>query len=214
VPPEGNTPLWSGSLRRIKQALPKAAGAESIGIRTPRSPGFSTAGQTPILEEFMNSSVFRRAVSSPQALSLQAGEKTIDQLVGQQIRLRRTHCGLTQTGLGKRLGVSFQQVQKYETGANRVHSSTLYEMSLILKVPVEFFFSALPNPMREGAEMGPEWAGRLAYISTLEGQHLVDALRDLPVPVRASIVGMVRTLARIGGSSAGVPTRQAEEPIA
>jgi transcriptional regulator with XRE-family HTH domain len=149
-----------------------------------------------------------------RALSLQAGEKTVDQLVGQQIRLRRTHCGLTQTGLGKRLGVSFQQVQKYETGANRVNSSILYEMSLILKVPVEFFFSALPNPMREGAEMGPEWAGRLAYISTPEGQHLVDAFQDLPIPVRASILGMVRTLARVGGLAADELTRPAAESVA
>lgn len=162
----------------------------------------------------MNSSVVRRAVRSSQAPSLQAGEKTIDQLIGQQIRLRRTHCGLTQTGLGKRLGVSFQQIQKYETGANRVHSSALYEMSLILKVPVEFFFSALPNPIRDGAEMSPEWAGRLAYVSTLEGQHLVDALRNLPVPVRGSIVGMVRTLARVGGLADDELTHPAVERVA
>ncbi len=162
----------------------------------------------------MKSPVVRRAVSSSQAPSLQAGEKTIDQLVGQQIRLRRTHCGLTQTGLGKRLGVSFQQVQKYETGANRVHSSTLYEMSLILKVPVEFFFSALPNPIREGPEMGPEWARRLAYISTPEGQILVDALRNLPMPVQASIVGMVRTLARVGGPAGDELTHPTVERVA
>lgn len=146
----------------------------------------------------MTHAVARRAECPPAGQSPEVGEKTTDQLIGQQIRLRRTHLGMTQGALAQRLGMSFQQVQKYETGANRVNSSTLYEISLILAVPVEFFFSALPNAAGEGTHMNPEWAARLAYISTAEGQHLIDAFQDLPIPVRASILGMVRTLARVG----------------
>ncbi|MBP1844304.1 transcriptional regulator with XRE-family HTH domain [Rhizobium petrolearium] len=152
----------------------------------------------------MTYAVARRAQCPSTGLPAEVGERTIDQLIGQQIRLRRTHLGMTQGALAERLGMSFQQVQKYETGANRVTSSTLYEISLILEVPVEFFFSALPNAAGEGSHMSPEWAARLAYISTAEGQHLIDAFQDLPMPVRASILGMVRTLARIA-PTAGEP---------
>lgn len=144
----------------------------------------------------MTHAVARRVECPSADLSPEAGGKTVDQLIGQQIRLRRTHVGMTQGALAQRLGMSFQQVQKYETGANRVTSSTLYEISLILEVPVEFFFSALPNAAGKGSHMSPEWTARLAYVSTAEGQNLIDAFQDLPIPVRASILGMVRTLAR------------------
>ncbi|WP_117194041.1 helix-turn-helix domain-containing protein [Rhizobium terrae] len=130
--------------------------------------------------------------------SAEARGKTTDQMIGQQIRLRRGHLGMTQGALAKRLGISFQQVQKYETGANRINSSMLYEISLILEAPIAFFFGALPGVVGEEGKMGPQWAARLAYVSTVEGQTLVDAFQDLPVPVQASILGMVRTLARVG----------------
>ncbi len=64
----------------------------------------------------------------------------VDVHVGARVRLRRTLLGMTQSGLGDALGLTFQQVQKYEHGTNRISASRLYEMSRALDVPIEYFF--------------------------------------------------------------------------
>jgi transcriptional regulator with XRE-family HTH domain len=68
----------------------------------------------------------------------------VDAYVGSRIRVRRTLLGLSQEGLGKMLGLAFQQVQKYERGANRVSAGRLYLLSKALDVPVSYFFDGLP----------------------------------------------------------------------
>lgn len=68
----------------------------------------------------------------------------IDVHVGSRVRLRRTLLGMSQEKLGEALGLTFQQVQKYERGANRIGSSRLFELSQILDVPVSFFFDDAP----------------------------------------------------------------------
>jgi len=70
----------------------------------------------------------------------------IDVHVGSRIRLRRTLLGMSQERLGDALGLTFQQVQKYERGANRVGASRLFDLSRVLDVPVSFFFDDLPAP--------------------------------------------------------------------
>lgn len=67
----------------------------------------------------------------------------VDSHVGSRVRLRRTMLGLSQEKLGEALGLTFQQVQKYERGVNRIGSSRLYELSRILDIPVSFFFDGL-----------------------------------------------------------------------
>ncbi len=69
----------------------------------------------------------------------------VDVHVGARLRLRRTLLGMTQTMLGDRLGVSFQQMQKYEKGTNRISSSRLYYLARVLDVPIEFFFDDMPT---------------------------------------------------------------------
>jgi transcriptional regulator with XRE-family HTH domain len=69
----------------------------------------------------------------------------IDVHVGKRLRLRRTLLGMSQERLGERLGLTFQQVQKYERGANRIGSSRLFELGQILDVPVSFFFDDMPR---------------------------------------------------------------------
>src|ERR671927_173554 len=64
----------------------------------------------------------------------------IDVRVGARLRLRRNMLGLSQEKLGEAIGLTFQQVQKYERGANRIGASRLYELSRVLDVPVSFFF--------------------------------------------------------------------------
>lgn len=69
----------------------------------------------------------------------------VDVHVGSRIRLRRTLLGISQEKLGEALGLTFQQVQKYERGTNRVGASRLFDLSRILDVPVQFFFEDMPE---------------------------------------------------------------------
>ena len=68
----------------------------------------------------------------------------VDMHVGARVRLRRTLLGMTQTGLGDVLGLSFQQMQKYERGTNRISAGRLYDMARVLDVPIEYLFEDLP----------------------------------------------------------------------
>lgn len=71
------------------------------------------------------------------------GPDPIDKYVGGQLRLRRAQIGMTQSDLGGKLGLSFQAVQKYETGENRISASRLYQLSRVLDVPLAYFFEGL-----------------------------------------------------------------------
>ena len=73
----------------------------------------------------------------------------VNEHVGGRVRFRRTLLGVTQQQLAEALGVTFQQVQKYEKGANRIGSSRLYDLSTILDVPVGYFFEEMPDAVRE-----------------------------------------------------------------
>lgn len=78
----------------------------------------------------------------------------IDVHVGSRVRLRRTLLGMSQEKLGEALGLTFQQIQKYERGANRIGSSRLYKISQILEVPVQFFFDDMPDDALDGSDLG------------------------------------------------------------
>jgi transcriptional regulator with XRE-family HTH domain len=71
----------------------------------------------------------------------------IDVHVGARIRLRRTLLGMSQERLGEALGLTFQQVQKYERGVNRVGASRLFDLSRVLDVPISFFFDDMPDSL-------------------------------------------------------------------
>ena len=74
----------------------------------------------------------------------------VDVHVGARIRLRRTLMGMSQERLGDALGLTFQQVQKYERGVNRVGASRLFDLSRILDVPISFFYDNMPEPLGNG----------------------------------------------------------------
>jgi transcriptional regulator with XRE-family HTH domain len=76
----------------------------------------------------------------------------VDAYVGERLRSCRTLAGLSQTQLGEGIGVTFQQVQKYENGANRISAGTLYALSRVLGVPVSYFFEGLDVPRERSAE--------------------------------------------------------------
>lgn len=73
----------------------------------------------------------------------------VDVHVGARLRLRRTLIGLSQSQLGRDIGLTFQQVQKYERGANRIGASRLYDLASILDVPVSFFFDDMPEEIKQ-----------------------------------------------------------------
>src|SRR6202140_2944598 len=73
------------------------------------------------------------------------GPHPTDKYVGSRVRMRRLMLGLSQAQLGEALGITFQQVQKYEKGTNRISASRLQGISQILQVPIEFFFDGAPH---------------------------------------------------------------------
>jgi transcriptional regulator with XRE-family HTH domain len=91
----------------------------------------------------------------------------IDVHVGSRIRLRRTLMGMSQERLGEALGLTFQQVQKYERGVNRVGASRLFDLSRVLDVPISFFFDDMPDQLTASHGAPP----RSAYSGFAEQQQ-------------------------------------------
>lgn len=122
----------------------------------------------------------------------------IDVHVGSRIRLRRNMIGISQEKLGERLGITFQQIQKYEKGTNRVGASRLQAIASILDVPVAFFFQDAPN--LEGQPASGMEEGGTAYfasqVNTAEGLQLNRAFHKIADPkVRRRVVDLVKALA-------------------
>jgi transcriptional regulator with XRE-family HTH domain len=123
----------------------------------------------------------------------------IDKHVGSRVRMRRMMLSMSQEKLGDALGLTFQQVQKYEKGTNRIGASRLQQISNILQVPVEFFFEGAPTlPMTGGAVK--EAAASASYVSeflaTSEGLSLTRAFTRIKEPkLRRRIVDLVEEIA-------------------
>ncbi len=113
----------------------------------------------------------------------------IDVHVGSRIRLRRTLMGMSQERLGEALGLTFQQVQKYERGVNRVGASRLYDLSRVLDVPISFFFDDMPDPRASG----PAIPGMAGFAERPEGYG---APADDPLTKRETLE-LVRAYYRI-----------------
>jgi transcriptional regulator with XRE-family HTH domain len=99
----------------------------------------------------------------------------IDVHVGSRIRLRRTLMGLSQEKLGEALGLTFQQVQKYERGVNRVGASRLFDLSRVLDVPISFFYDDMPESLSSAYGGPPPLPGARRAVGFSEKQ---DAFGD------------------------------------
>jgi transcriptional regulator with XRE-family HTH domain len=93
------------------------------------------------------------------------GRSEVDDIVAARIRLRRKILGLTSVQLADRLGVSLQQLQKYEVSKNRVSASRLKSLSQILKVPIDYFYTPLPNDAAGEALLGVQ-AGLISGVTS------------------------------------------------
>ncbi len=96
------------------------------------------------------------------------GLDTVDTHMGGRLRLRRTLLGLSQTELGRRVGLTFQQIQKYEHGANGIAASRLWQLADVLDVPVSFFFDDMPDTAPRASEPPDPETPPLGRRETLE----------------------------------------------
>jgi transcriptional regulator with XRE-family HTH domain len=125
--------------------------------------------------------------------------RPVDKHVGSRVRMRRMMLAMSQEKLGDALGLTFQQVQKYEKGINRIGASRLQQISHILQVPVKFFFEEAPN----AAGTAPEETGKArspAYLTDFfaspAGLRLAKAfMRIERTRLRRSIVALVQEIA-------------------
>lgn len=102
------------------------------------------------------------------------GPNPIDVHVGQRLRLRRTLLGLSQETLGEAVGITFQQLQKYERGANRISASRLFNLSQVLGVPVTFFFEDLPA---QGVPLGTEPPSETQEFESMARRETLELVR-------------------------------------
>jgi transcriptional regulator with XRE-family HTH domain len=123
-----------------------------------------------------------------------------DKHVGARVRMRRMMLGMSQEKLGDALDLTFQQVQKYEKGTNRIGASRLQQISQILQVPVSFFFEGAPSALISGRHDGLSEAPSPAYVSdflaTSDGLALTKAfMRIDDSKLRRRIVDLVEQIA-------------------
>jgi transcriptional regulator with XRE-family HTH domain len=124
----------------------------------------------------------------------------IDKHVGSRVRMRRMMLAMSQEKLGDALGLTFQQVQKYEKGTNRIGASRLQQISNILQVPVAFFFEGAPDITegvgRSSGKDAPSPAYVSDFLATSDGLALTKAfMRITDAKLRRRIVDLVEQIA-------------------
>ena len=122
----------------------------------------------------------------------------IDRHVGSRVRMRRIMLGLSQEKLGDALGLTFQQVQKYEKGTNRIGASRLQQIAHILQVPVAFFFEDAPREHERLDQLrdAPSANSLSEFLASSEGLSLTRAFMRIQEPkLRRRIVDLVAAIA-------------------
>ena len=124
----------------------------------------------------------------------------VDGQIGNRVRMRRMLIGMSQERLGELLKVTFQQVQKYERGANRVSASRLFQLAKVLGVPIDYFYEGLiENVDMRGpgfAERSDDEASMHTFLATREGIELNRAFQRITDPAkRRAVVDLVRSMA-------------------
>ncbi len=126
------------------------------------------------------------------------GPDPIDVHVGGRVRLRRMVLGMSQDALGKALGLTFQQVQKYEKGANRIGAGRLMQLSELLDVPIQFFYDDYDTPIGAVgfAENGNDADPFMELLHSQEGVELCRHYASIDDPkVRKRVLELVRSIA-------------------
>jgi transcriptional regulator with XRE-family HTH domain len=124
----------------------------------------------------------------------------IDKYVGSRIRVRRQTLGMSQRKLAHALGVTFQQIQRYENGTSRIAAGRLQQLSQVLQIPPAFFFQGAPN-MSVGRSIETMTASPvrlMRFLDTREGIALARAFARLDVKLRWRITNLVQSLTESG----------------
>ncbi len=128
----------------------------------------------------------------------EAGPDPIDVHVGNRVRMRRVMTGLSQVKLAKQVGLTFQQIQKYEKGTNRICASRLFEFAQILDVPVEYFFQDTDDDLERSRTDGQDESDAYSiydFLNSYEGVELNRAFMQIKEPkVRRIVLDLMRTL--------------------
>lgn len=135
--------------------------------------------------------MINRSVETPKT------PNPVDLHVGGRVRMRRKMLGVSQERLAEALGLTFQQVQKYERGANRISASKLYEIARFLSAPIAYFFEGLGDPVIGGASHDETSEQHVhGFLMTTEGLELAAAFPRITKPrLRRRILDLVRSLA-------------------
>lgn len=143
----------------------------------------------------------------------------VDIHVGSRVRLRRMVIGMSQEKLGEKMGLTFQQIQKYEKGTNRIGASRLFQLAQILDVPVQFFFEEAPLRSGQSAQGGSSESKTesflLDFLNSREGLELNRAFVRITDPkVRRRVIELVRALGDEAlGAAAGVTPVASETDV-
>lgn len=155
----------------------------------------------------------RRSRRSNRGRTPSGNPNPVDVHVGARVRLRRTLLGMSQERLGEAIGLTFQQVQKYERGANRIGASRLWDLSRVLDVPMSYFFedmdetvSSLSPRNMAGVEVEPAALGGTDPMTRRETLELVRAYYRIPDGlVRKRIFDLTKSLGATGDAEEGAP---------
>jgi transcriptional regulator with XRE-family HTH domain len=123
----------------------------------------------------------------------------VDVYVGSRLRMRRTMLGLSQNKMGDLIGVTFQQIQKYEKGVNRIGSSRLYQVSKILLVPVSYFFEGYEEITTEASMLKVAEREEIFRYEDLDNKEIAQLVKNFikisnPI-VRKSVISLAKSLA-------------------
>ncbi|MEW5424520.1 helix-turn-helix domain-containing protein [Amorphus sp. 3PC139-8] len=130
-------------------------------------------------------------------MAVKKAPNPVDIHVGSRVRMRRMMLSMSQERLGEQLGVTFQQVQKYEKGSNRIGASRLQQIARVLQVPVAYFFEDAPSETpAEGFAEAPSASYVTDFLTSGEGLALTRAFVRISAPsVRRRVIDLVEAIA-------------------
>lgn len=121
---------------------------------------------------------------------------SVDVYVGQRLRMRRSMLGMSQEQLGTATGITFQQIQKYERGINRMGASRLYEFSKILSTPISYFFEGFSDASRSAVAESAAPAYESEAMTSKDTMALIRAFNEIKSPkVRRQVLQLAKSLA-------------------
>jgi transcriptional regulator with XRE-family HTH domain len=136
----------------------------------------------------------------------------VDIYIGRRVRMRRIEMNMSREFLGEQIGLTFQQIQKYEKGTNRIGATRIQEIGKVLEVPASFFFDGAPGGW-EGESSSQTSSALLELLGTREGQILINSfVRITDAEIRRSFICLIEKAATLIDSKPPKPKRRSPKP--